>query len=62
MLSGLGDTFGRAIGNADITVFSSINGTSSLSFWMYIEETVVYFLFLVIAFASYPKFIKRDYL
>lgn len=36
LLSGCGDTLGRALGNLGVTIFSSFNGIKSLCFYMYI--------------------------
>lgn len=53
MLSGLGDTFGRAIGNADITVFSRVDGRRALSFWLYVFDFSIYFFFFLVSIVAY---------
>ena len=48
MLSGLGDTLGRALGNVNISIFSSFDGFEALTFWMYIFDFITYLaLFLI---------------
>lgn len=52
LLSGLADTFGRALGNTDITLFTSIDGIGALTFWMYAVFLPLYGLFIVIGILS----------
>lgn len=59
MLSGLGDTIGRAIGNVNVTIFGSIDGIKAMDFWMYIFDFLVYLIFLIIASRYYNVFTKR---
>lgn len=59
MLSGLGDTFGRATGNVYITIFAAIDGMESLAFWLFLYCSIGYFLFVVIAAVFYQRFTSR---
>ena len=58
MLSGLGDTAGRTIGNTGISGFDEIDGTAAINFYMYITYSVIYALFVVVAAVCYRKFVK----
>lgn len=59
MLSGLGDTFGRALGNAELTAFLEIDGKKATTFWLYCINFVVYLFFVIITFATYRLYELR---
>jgi hypothetical protein len=61
MLSGLGDTGGRTLGNFDITIFSAIDGTRALSFWLYLCLGIIYLLLLVTAYVISSSLVLPDH-
>lgn len=61
LFSGLGDTFGRALGNTDVTIFTAFDGVEALTFWMYLILAPIYLIFIIITIlkASKLKYIPR---
>lgn len=55
MLSGLGDTLGRALGNVNISIFSSLDGFEALTFWMYIFDFIAYLILFLIGVYYYDN-------
>ena len=58
LLSGSGDTLGRAIGNATFTIFSLISGKPGVPFYIYIIAAGVETLFLTFTLA-YSKQLEK---
>lgn len=52
LLSGLGDTSGRAIGNSAVSLFNSIDGIKALTFYMYIAWAAFVLILLIITFVK----------
>lgn len=60
MLSGLGDTFGRALGNTEISIFGEVDGIPATTFWLYVFQSVVYVLFFTFALITFRLYEKRE--
>jgi len=59
LLSGLGDTLGRALGNIYITAFANTTGLQTLTFYMYIFLAIIYSFMYIWSLKNYSILKKR---
>ena len=58
LLSGTGDTFARALGNASFTAFTAIQGQEAYSFYWYVTALGLLIIFFIIAICYLDKLQK----